>query len=211
MDKANRCVIVTKPQSSPSEPPKVYYFDNVFAEDSTQVRFTSQHSFQRLFAFIDLFLTLLRRCRRHSCWNSWVLVDFWYVGGRAVSSAWTNTMSFAVQLANTNLLVDFRKRIEAFKCLRGITQMLVEKRLFGDFLNLIATLDCQVVYRVDLVISQRHIWRQHHLSFPPSQSSASCHQVALPQSLQYCKAINSKSLCIANGPQMNFKNHKYFP
>lgn len=38
VDKVNRCITVNKPNSSPSEPPKVYFFDNVFAEDSTQVR-----------------------------------------------------------------------------------------------------------------------------------------------------------------------------
>lgn len=37
VDKVNRCVTVNKPNSYPSEPPKVYFFDNVFAEDSTQV------------------------------------------------------------------------------------------------------------------------------------------------------------------------------
>lgn len=38
VDKLNRSITVTKPNSLPSEPPKVYFFDNVFAEDSTQVR-----------------------------------------------------------------------------------------------------------------------------------------------------------------------------
>lgn len=39
VDKVNRSVTVTKPNTNPvSEPPKVYYFDNVFADDSTQVR-----------------------------------------------------------------------------------------------------------------------------------------------------------------------------
>lgn len=37
VDKVNRCVTVNKPNSYPSEPPKVYFFDNVFAADSTQV------------------------------------------------------------------------------------------------------------------------------------------------------------------------------
>lgn len=37
VDKVNRCVTVTKPNSDPGEPPRLYYFDNVFAEDSTQV------------------------------------------------------------------------------------------------------------------------------------------------------------------------------
>lgn len=38
VDKLNRCITVNKPNSLPSEPAKVYFFDNVFAEDSTQVR-----------------------------------------------------------------------------------------------------------------------------------------------------------------------------
>lgn len=38
VDKANRCVTVIKPNAPVTEPPKVYYFDNVFGEDSTQVR-----------------------------------------------------------------------------------------------------------------------------------------------------------------------------
>lgn len=38
VDKLNRCITVTKPNAPASEPPKMYYFDNVFAEDSTQVR-----------------------------------------------------------------------------------------------------------------------------------------------------------------------------
>lgn len=38
VDKVNRSVTVHKPNSSNTEPPKVYYFDNVFAEDSAQVR-----------------------------------------------------------------------------------------------------------------------------------------------------------------------------
>lgn len=37
IDKQNRCVTVTKPSTEHGEPPRVYYFDNVFAEDSTQV------------------------------------------------------------------------------------------------------------------------------------------------------------------------------
>ncbi|XP_055604750.1 kinesin-II 85 kDa subunit-like [Uranotaenia lowii] len=36
-DKCNRSITVFKPNASPSEPPKVYYFDNVFGEESTQV------------------------------------------------------------------------------------------------------------------------------------------------------------------------------
>ncbi|KXJ78349.1 hypothetical protein RP20_CCG004959 [Aedes albopictus] len=35
-DKCNRCVTVYKPNANSSEPPKVYYFDNVFGEESTQ-------------------------------------------------------------------------------------------------------------------------------------------------------------------------------
>lgn len=38
VDKLNRCITVTKPNSTITEPPKIYYFDNVFAEDSKQVR-----------------------------------------------------------------------------------------------------------------------------------------------------------------------------
>ncbi|XP_050082283.1 kinesin-like protein KIF3A [Anopheles aquasalis] len=37
VDKANRSVTVVKPTANSSEPPKVYYFDNVFGEDSTQI------------------------------------------------------------------------------------------------------------------------------------------------------------------------------
>lgn len=37
IDKPNRCITVIKPNAV-TEPPKIYYFDNVF-EDSTQVRF----------------------------------------------------------------------------------------------------------------------------------------------------------------------------
>lgn len=37
VDKPNRCITVIKPNAPVSEPPKIYYFDNVF-EDSTQVR-----------------------------------------------------------------------------------------------------------------------------------------------------------------------------
>lgn len=37
IDKQNRCVTVTKPNTEHGEPPRIYYFDNVFAEDSTQV------------------------------------------------------------------------------------------------------------------------------------------------------------------------------
>uniref|UniRef100_A0A2M4C4K6 Kinesin motor domain-containing protein n=1 Tax=Anopheles marajoara TaxID=58244 RepID=A0A2M4C4K6_9DIPT len=45
VDKANRSVTVVKPTANSSEPPKVYYFDNVFGEDSTQVRaLTSSYS-----------------------------------------------------------------------------------------------------------------------------------------------------------------------
>lgn len=38
VDKLNRCITVTKPNAPVTEPPKIYYFDNVFGEDSTQVR-----------------------------------------------------------------------------------------------------------------------------------------------------------------------------
>ncbi|KAL9692223.1 hypothetical protein quinque_015836 [Culex quinquefasciatus] len=35
-DKSNRCITVYKPNANSSEPPKVYFFDNVFGEESTQ-------------------------------------------------------------------------------------------------------------------------------------------------------------------------------
>lgn len=38
VDKKNRSVTVTKPNTGQGEPPKTYYFDNVFGEESTQVR-----------------------------------------------------------------------------------------------------------------------------------------------------------------------------
>ncbi|XP_055643245.1 kinesin-like protein KIF3A [Toxorhynchites rutilus septentrionalis] len=36
-DPCNRCITVYKPNANSSEPPKVYYFDNVFGEESTQI------------------------------------------------------------------------------------------------------------------------------------------------------------------------------
>ncbi|XP_055542710.1 kinesin-like protein KIF3A [Wyeomyia smithii] len=36
-DKCNRSITVYKPNANSSEPPKVYYFDNVFGEESTQI------------------------------------------------------------------------------------------------------------------------------------------------------------------------------
>lgn len=38
VDKVSRAITVLKPNAGPAEPPKVYYFDNVFDEDSSQVR-----------------------------------------------------------------------------------------------------------------------------------------------------------------------------
>lgn len=38
IDKLNRSITVLKPNAPVSEPPRIYYFDNVFAEDSAQVR-----------------------------------------------------------------------------------------------------------------------------------------------------------------------------
>lgn len=38
VDKLSRAITVLKPNAGPGEPPKVYYFDNVFDEDSSQVR-----------------------------------------------------------------------------------------------------------------------------------------------------------------------------
>ncbi|XP_041766361.1 kinesin-like protein KIF3A [Anopheles merus] len=37
VDKSNRSITVVKPNANSSEPPKVYYFDNVFGEESTQI------------------------------------------------------------------------------------------------------------------------------------------------------------------------------
>lgn len=49
VDKAARSITVHKPNASPGEPPKVYYFDNVFGPNSSQVR------------------TFLTYMRRHPC------------------------------------------------------------------------------------------------------------------------------------------------
>uniref|UniRef100_A0A182XI61 Uncharacterized protein n=1 Tax=Anopheles quadriannulatus TaxID=34691 RepID=A0A182XI61_ANOQN len=47
VDKSNRSITVVKPNANSSEPPKVYYFDNVFGEESTQLRFfVSDQSFK---------------------------------------------------------------------------------------------------------------------------------------------------------------------
>lgn len=46
VDRSNRSIIVEKPQASASEPPKVYYFDNVFDGDSTQVSYSLMTLFQ---------------------------------------------------------------------------------------------------------------------------------------------------------------------
>lgn len=40
VDRLNRSITVEKPQASASEPPKIYYFDNVFDGDSTQVSYS---------------------------------------------------------------------------------------------------------------------------------------------------------------------------
>lgn len=37
VDRTNRQIVVNKPNSSAGEPPKVYLFDNVFDDHSTQV------------------------------------------------------------------------------------------------------------------------------------------------------------------------------
>lgn len=37
VDKCVRSVTVHKPNANPGEPPKIYFFDNVFAENSAQV------------------------------------------------------------------------------------------------------------------------------------------------------------------------------
>lgn len=44
-DKNNRTVTVQKPNTSTNEPPKVYQFDSVFGEDSTQVRWFYKYRF----------------------------------------------------------------------------------------------------------------------------------------------------------------------
>lgn len=41
VDKISRAITVLKPNAGAGEPPKVYYFDNVFGEESSQVRNTS--------------------------------------------------------------------------------------------------------------------------------------------------------------------------
>lgn len=52
IDKQNRCVTVTKPNTEHGEPPRIYYFDNVFAEDSTQVSICLFHGWHfSLFTF----------------------------------------------------------------------------------------------------------------------------------------------------------------
>lgn len=48
VDKLNRCITVIKPNTSAAEPPKVYYFDNVFAEDSSQVSIQIELTFQMM-------------------------------------------------------------------------------------------------------------------------------------------------------------------
>lgn len=47
IDKLNRCVTVLKPNAAVGEPPKIYYFDNVYAEDSSQVRIYFHFFFHR--------------------------------------------------------------------------------------------------------------------------------------------------------------------
>lgn len=37
IDKFNRSITVIKPNATANEPPKTYFFDNVFGEDSSQV------------------------------------------------------------------------------------------------------------------------------------------------------------------------------
>lgn len=44
VDKATKAIIVHKPLSPSSEPPKVYQFDNVFGPDSSQVNFLTRLS-----------------------------------------------------------------------------------------------------------------------------------------------------------------------
>lgn len=52
VDKSNRCINVTRinasSSSAVSEPPKRYYFDNVFGEDSTQVCTNFQNPEQKI-------------------------------------------------------------------------------------------------------------------------------------------------------------------
>lgn len=55
VDKLNRCVTVTKPNSAIGEPPRMYHFDNVFAEDSAQVGLSSAPAgFAFIYINIDL-------------------------------------------------------------------------------------------------------------------------------------------------------------
>lgn len=62
VDKLNRCINVTKinasSSSAVSEPPKRYYFDNVFGEDSTQVCIRYVIVIQSIFRFF-LFIYFL--------------------------------------------------------------------------------------------------------------------------------------------------------
>lgn len=37
VDKINRCITVVKPNANTNEPPKIYYFDNVYGEESSQI------------------------------------------------------------------------------------------------------------------------------------------------------------------------------
>lgn len=57
VDKLNRCVTVTKPNTAIGEPLRMYHFDNVFAEDSAQVGLLQNSSWICLYLhyiFIDL-------------------------------------------------------------------------------------------------------------------------------------------------------------
>jgi kinesin family member 3A len=51
VDKSVKSVTVFKPNSNPGEPPKTYYFDDVFGENSTQVR-TKSGFFLLIFFFL---------------------------------------------------------------------------------------------------------------------------------------------------------------
>lgn len=58
VDKLNRCVTVFKPNAAVGEPPRIYYFDNIFAEDSSQVCMKMIHNFFYVENHIWLFFLL---------------------------------------------------------------------------------------------------------------------------------------------------------
>lgn len=62
VDKQSRAITVLKPGAGPGEPPKVYYFDNVFDQDSSQVR-----SYPVLFVVPSHEEGKLMRSRKRKC------------------------------------------------------------------------------------------------------------------------------------------------